>query len=153
PAVSVAVAAKGMYWLMKSRPRSRWARNSSACQGSRGRSSAPSSPSDIAYILPPLLAELLHDVGQPLIGAAALGRLDADARQTGVQPAGQPPVGAAEEVHEGGDEQGAQDEGVQGDGGGEGDAEHGDHAVAAEHEGEEDRDHDDRGGVDHAAGL
>ncbi len=87
------------------------------------------------------------------MGGAALGRFDADARQPPVEPAGQPPVGAAEQMHEGGDQEGAQDEGVESNGGGEGHAEHRDDAVAAEHEGEEDRDHDDGGGVDHPAGL
>ena len=52
-----------------------------------------------------------------------------------------------------GHQQRTQDEGVEGDGGGQADAEHGDDPVAAEDEGEEDGDHDDRRGVDHAAGL
>jgi hypothetical protein len=50
-------------------------------------------------------------------------------------------------VHEGGDEDGAQDEGVDGDGCGETDAEFGDSALAAEDESHEDTDDQAAGGL------
>ena len=78
---------KGMCRVMKSRPRSRCARNSSACQGSRGRSSAPSSPRDIAYILRSLLHQYIPYVHDLHVGhvrnARTGGFLDARGRLRG----------------------------------------------------------------------
>ena len=48
---SVTTSGRPLRAPMNSRPRSMCARNSSACHGSSGRSSAPSSPRGIAYII------------------------------------------------------------------------------------------------------
>ncbi len=98
-----------------------------------------------------------------VLSAGGLGRLvehvqelvalDVEVGQQSVEPAGQPPCSLVEDGHEGGDEGQPDDEGVNEDAGGKGEADLLDHNVVAEDEAGEDRDHDDRGGDDDAAGL
>src|SRR3984957_7424733 len=77
------------------------------------------------------------------------GRFDGQVRQDAVQPAGQPPVGAAGGVTQGG---GAQQEGVEQDGGGQADADLADDLLAGQDERAEHQDHDGGGGDDDPAG-
>ena len=91
----------------------------------------------------------LGQLGRPRHG----GRLDVHMGQGAVQPTGQPPVGPAEEVHEGRYEHGPDDEGVEQDGGGKADPHLLDDPGAPEDEAGEDEDHDQGGGGDDAAGL
>src|SRR5580700_5989819 len=97
----------------------------------------------------------VHD----LAGGCGAGRggwfssgFDGQAREDAVQPAGQPPVGAAGQVHEGGDEDGAQEEGVEQHGSGQADADLADDLLAGQDERAEHQDHDGGGGDDDPAG-
>jgi hypothetical protein len=69
-----------------------------------------------------------------------------------VQPAGQPPVGAAGQVHEGGDEDSAQEEGVEQDRSGQTHADFADGLLTGQDKGAEHEDHDGGGGDDDPAG-
>src|ERR1700689_2886419 len=81
------------------------------------------------------------------------GWLDGEVREDAVEPAGQPPVRAAGQVHQGGDEEGAQEEGVEQDRGGQAEADLADDLLAGEDERAEYQDHDGGGGDDDAAGC
>src|SRR5215470_2088842 len=70
--------------------------------------------------------------GRSRRGWCVLWGFDGQVRQTAVQPAGQPPVGVAEHVHEGRYQHSAQDERVQRDRGGQSNAELGDVPLAGE---------------------
>ena len=149
---------------MNSRPRSMWARNSSACHGSSGLSSAPLSPNDIANIRSSSVAIRLRyarargrTVGQPAapdLRRRPSGGLDADpgaaaGRASGAATSwrrragasGRAPAASAARTRRARRLRPAPMPNI------------GDDPVAAEHEGEEDRNHDDGRGVDHAAGL
>src|ERR1700683_5096107 len=80
------------------------------------------------------------------------GWFDGEVREYAVDPAGQPPVRAPGQVHHGGDEEGAQEEGVEQDRGGHAEADLADDLLAGEDEGAEYQDHDGGGGDDDAAG-
>src|SRR4051794_10998990 len=75
-----------------------------------------------------------------------VGSFDVEVWEVFVEPGGHPPHGFSAEVHDGGEEEEADDEGVDEDGGGEADAHHGECAFVADGEGAEDGDHDDGGG-------
>ncbi len=62
------------------------------------------------------------------------GWLDGEVGEYAVEPAGQPPVGAAGQVHQGGHEEGAQEEGVEQDRGGHAEADLADDLLAGEDE-------------------
>ena len=79
--------------------------------------------------------------------------LDGQAGQDAVEPAGEGPVGRADEVHEGGDQQAADDQGVDEDGEAEAEAEFLQDPLAAEQERPEDQDHDAGRGRDDLAAL
>src|SRR5215472_19275551 len=75
-------------------------------------------------------------------GWCVLWGFDGQVRKQAVFPAGEPPVGVAEQVHCGRHQHGAQDERIEGDGGCEADAELGDVPLAGEREYQEYADHD-----------
>ena len=75
-------------------------------------------------------------------GQGGLGGLDVKTGQDPVQPCGQPPVGWPEQVHHGWHEDGADDVGVDEDGGGETEADLLDGHLAADDERREHQDHD-----------
>src|SRR5215469_65795 len=75
-------------------------------------------------------------------GRCVLWGFNGQVREQPIFPAGQPPVGVAEQVHRGRDEHGAQDERIEGDGCCEADTELGDVPLAGEREGQEYADHD-----------
>src|ERR1700689_5584232 len=82
-----------------------------------------------------------------------MARFDVEVGQHAVEPIREGPVGGADEVHSGGQEEAADDESVNEDGEGEPEAELLEEAVAAEEEGPEDQDHDAGGGDDDAVAL
>ena len=79
--------------------------------------------------------------------------LDVDVRQQAVEPARQPPVAVAEQLHRGRHQDHPDDGGVDEDGGCQSDAEHLAEDVLAEHEGEEHGDHHGGAGGDDPGGL
>src|SRR5262245_29318112 len=91
-------------------------------------------------------AGLVVRLGQ---GGAAL---DVEAGEQPVQPARQPPVPVAEQLHRGGYQDDADDGGVDQHGAGQADAEHLDDRILAQHEGGEHADHDERRRCDHPGG-
>src|SRR5664280_986122 len=78
-------------------------------------------------------------------------RVDGHPREDAVQPLREPPVGLTEQEHHRGHHRHADDDGIDQDAAGQAEAEFLDDPDAAEDEGAEDQDHDERGGGDRLA--